>query len=246
MDLDLSDHLQRAVAAHAYELGVSDVTRSILSAGDTVIDVGANVGFHALRWANQVGSSGRVLAFEPVPPNMAALRRNLALNPRLNIEPYELALGEEPGPLELKHERFGQTSGGYSFAHTHQFGYRVKQEALDHFLESSGKPFVNLRLIKVDVEGFEASVLSGAWETIRHYRPYIAIEWHLAFGDSASEALRSVVVDKLAGRCGYAVRRIEAPRGKGILTDLPRKVEDWPPFCELLLIPSPKELRRRL
>jgi FkbM family methyltransferase len=246
MDLDLSDHLQRAIAAGAFELGVSDVTRSILAAGDTVIDVGANVGFHTLQWSKRVGPSGRVLAFEPVPPNMAALRRNLALNPALKAETYDLALGHEPAQLQLNHDRFGWTSGGYSFAHAHESGYLVKQVALDHFLEASERPIVNLSLIKVDVEGFEAKVLSGALETVRHHRPYIVVEWHLAFGNSASEALRSVVLDELVGRLGYSVRRIEAPRGAGLLTRLPRQVERWPKFCELLLIPSSGKLRRRL
>lgn len=239
MDLDLDDHLQRAIVAHAFELGVSDVTHTILRSGDIVVDVGANVGFHALHWAKRVGSSGRVLAFEPVPPNMTALRRNHALNPSLKVEPYELALGQEQGEVELNHERFGQTSGGYSFAHANGSGYSVQQEALDHFLYASRRPVGSLRLIKIDVEGYEFRVLSGALETIRHHRPYIVIEWRLDFGDRASEGLRSVVLDDLVGQLGYSVMRIEAPRGEGLLTELPREVERWPHSCDLLLSPYP-------
>ena len=65
-------HLQKAI-------------RKYVATGDTVYDIGANMGYVSLSLAKQVGLSGHVVAFEPVPRNLELLRTNIENNRLLNI-----------------------------------------------------------------------------------------------------------------------------------------------------------------
>jgi FkbM family methyltransferase len=67
-----------------------------LNEGDHVVDVGANIGLFALLAARRIGTSGRLLAFEPLPPIFSVLRRNGGrLFPRAEL--FEFGLGEASG-----------------------------------------------------------------------------------------------------------------------------------------------------
>src|SRR5262245_36111858 len=62
-----------------YEMDLQRLIVSSLKPGDVFYDVGANVGFFSLLAASLVGSRGTVIAFEPLPRNIALLQQNLAL-----------------------------------------------------------------------------------------------------------------------------------------------------------------------
>ncbi|HEV3047165.1 MAG TPA: FkbM family methyltransferase [Solirubrobacteraceae bacterium] len=89
-----------------YALGTSEPEiQELLAAnvkpGSVVWDVGANVGFLTLIAARLVGPEGRVVAFEPLPSNCEAIRRNLALNEMGNVEVVGVALSDEVGSAKL-------------------------------------------------------------------------------------------------------------------------------------------------
>ena len=69
--------------------------------GDTVIDVGANVGCFALLAAKRVGPTGRVIAIEPEARTFEQLRRNIALNDADNVVALRLAIGAQRGSIDL-------------------------------------------------------------------------------------------------------------------------------------------------
>src|SRR5206468_11533648 len=69
----------RRFALGTYEPDVCSMIRS-RGRGETMLDIGANVGYFTLLMARQTGRSGHVVAFEPVPAIHAALRENLRLN----------------------------------------------------------------------------------------------------------------------------------------------------------------------
>ena len=76
-----------------------------LRPGATFFDIGANVGFVTLIAARLVGPSGRVVAFEPVPENVAAIRENLALNGIDWVEVHETAVARAARPRQPDHLR---------------------------------------------------------------------------------------------------------------------------------------------
>ena len=71
--------------------------QTYLDSGDTFLDIGANIGTHALAAASRVGPAGRVVAFEPHPKTFGFLKQSIALNGFRNIETFCLGLGDVGG-----------------------------------------------------------------------------------------------------------------------------------------------------
>lgn len=142
--------------------------------GDVVIDGGGCWGDTALYFAAQVGARGEVYCFEFEPHNLEVLRQNLALNPRLEgvvkIVPNAMwdesdqALGYDPnGPattVALGQE--GQPAGA-----------QVATLSIDDLV--GRQSLAKVDFIKMDIEGAELSALKGAEQTLRDFRPTLAI-----------------------------------------------------------------------
>lgn len=73
----------------------------LIRPGDTVIDVGANIGCFTLLAARRVGPSGRVIAVEPEAHTFEQLERNLELNRATNVTARRLAIGGDRGAVTL-------------------------------------------------------------------------------------------------------------------------------------------------
>ena len=123
-----------------------------------LFDIGANQGFVALAVACACPGL-RVVAFEPDPANAARLRRNIALNPGLahRIELVELAAGAETGTASFE-TAAGMNSGTGRIAAAGSVGRQVGVTTVAHYCETHG---VRPDVMKIDVEGAEADVLSG-------------------------------------------------------------------------------------
>lgn len=128
-----------------------EVFASHLKAGMTVLDIGANLGVYALYFARQVGPTGRVYAFEPVPNLFARLKEHIALNSATNVIPVPLALSDHEGAAQIwtDNDIHGQSSlylRGAKMA-----AVEVMVTTLDSFLHQEGIRRVDA--IKLDVEG---------------------------------------------------------------------------------------------
>jgi FkbM family methyltransferase len=143
--------------------------------GTTAVDAGANVGLFTIPLARAVGSAGTVLAFEPSPENVARLRRNIALNALNNVAVYDAALAERCGRAWLQVERDPAYHALLPTGSEQQDGVvEVETLRLDDAWIDAGRPLVSV--MKVDVEGSEARVLTGAEAVLRACRPTILIE----------------------------------------------------------------------
>jgi FkbM family methyltransferase len=132
--------------------------RGFLRPGDTVIDVGANIGDLAICAARSVGPSGLVYAIEPHPRVFEFLRDNIALNGLTrHIVPWHLALGAAEGTATLS-DRSSDDQNSLMRDGSAPGAITVPVRRLDQ-LELRGGP---IRLLKIDVEGFEKFVLEGA------------------------------------------------------------------------------------
>jgi FkbM family methyltransferase len=158
--------------------------------GGTVVDVGANVGFIAIRAARRLGERGNVIAIEPHPVRFEFLQRNIRLNGLTNVRTVQCALGGEDGVATLydvdptlgprpRDATMVNPTGGRSF--------QVAVRTLDGLLgEFGGRADVSL--IKIDVEGYEAQVLNGMSQTLAR-RPPVVFE---ALNPTALEAAASM------------------------------------------------------
>ena len=139
-----------------------DVEGFVPSPGETVIDVGANYGDSAIWWS--VVKKSKVIAFEPLKEVYDVLKENVELN-NANVDLHNVALGD------------GNTVSGFCDGNMFISGQTNNQIAF----ESMALDDFNLQradILKIDVEGFEMSVLNGAKKTIEIHRPKIIIETH--------------------------------------------------------------------
>ena len=144
--------------------------------GDTIIDVGANIGYHAVWFAQQVGAQGRVYAFEPEPFNFALLQKNLLVNGCLQVSAFCCALANTELMLTLYKNPVNKGD-----IRAWEPGYRWPSMltpcfSLDYFLHRD--MFGPVAGMKIDTQGMELAVLAGARELIQQQpRMVLAVEF---------------------------------------------------------------------
>jgi FkbM family methyltransferase len=159
----LDDYVGRA----AFCMGDLDgkltrIIEKIVKPGDCVLDIGANLGIVTLRLAQLVGELGVVHAFEPNPGLSKLLRDSIEQNQLRNVHLHGIAIGSEEGTIDLVFPRENSGKGTISSARS-QAGWTsipVQVKLLSRIAEEFR--FDRVRLVKIDVEGFEAEVLQGA------------------------------------------------------------------------------------
>ncbi|GAB6039353.1 hypothetical protein JCM17961_00260 [Endothiovibrio diazotrophicus] len=138
--------------------------------GDVVFDAGAYRGDTAVYFADLVGPSGRVHAFEPTSESYAMLRRTIDRNGLSErVTAVNSAVGEYDGEVAM-----AASISGAPWAFAASSGDSVAAvTTLDSYCRREGVERVDF--IKLDVEGFEECVLRGARETIEKHRPVLAV-----------------------------------------------------------------------
>ncbi|HEX2232469.1 MAG TPA: FkbM family methyltransferase [Thermoleophilaceae bacterium] len=167
-----------ALGTTELELQTAIATR--LRPGDVFYDIGANVGFFSLLGARTVGGAGRVVAIEPVPWHVDALRHNLAINGLANVTVLEAAAAAESGDTELLVPSESTSARLVSARTAVQSGrarrIRARMVMIDDLLREGSIPPPNV--VKIDVEGAELDVLRGMTETLRAHRAVVFCEMH--------------------------------------------------------------------
>ena len=154
--------------------GEVELFRHLVRPGQTVLDVGANIGAHTVPLAKLVGRAGRVLAFEPQRTVFYVLCGNVAQNNLNQVYCHHAAVGERAGTIavpELDADadfNFGGLALSSAPAAT--------ASATVPVLRIDDLNLTSCDFIKVDVEGMEREVLAGASETIRRFRPVLYVE----------------------------------------------------------------------
>lgn len=177
--------------------------------GDTVVDVGANIGEWTLQMADAVGLSGRVIAIEPIPHLAEALQKSALANNMRHVSIAAVALSEGEGQAEFSVERAntgGSRLGRYARDKDEFDTITVRVETLDALIARSGVGRVDF--IKVDVEGFELEVLRGARATLAKHRPPMYLE--LGAEDLAK---RPQLVALLRDELDYRLLGVLVPEG---------------------------------
>jgi FkbM family methyltransferase len=194
-----------------YETELVATALSLMPVGGVALDVGANVGF----WAVPFAQRGTVHAFEPVPSNAARLAENAALNgvsDRLCI--HEVALSDHAGSAVITlREDFlrGAETGNAALAIDHDDdrfqSLTVGRDTLDSLV--SGLRLDRIDVMKVDIEGHEDSFLRGARNTIAGARPVIFIEWNRSYYERRQVDPAARIADALTDLDYIYLRRID-------------------------------------
>lgn len=145
---------------------------SLVHAGDSVLDIGANVGYYTLRLSELVGEEGRVFAFEPIAATAEMLSFVSRTSPNRNITVFNTAVSDKPELLKFS---IGKSADGlpdyFTARATASGSYTVFATTIDSLAIPTRISFV-----KIDTEGAELSVLRGMDTLLERDHPILVIE----------------------------------------------------------------------
>lgn len=192
--------------------------RRLIQPGDYVIDIGANLGYYSVLFAEWTGPEGKVFSVEPIPLYRKVLRRNTKSFPYVEIIPY--AMGPRAETVQM----------GIPGSDPHRHGLarvlsREEREAVHQTFEVEVRPptslfgeLPGLDYVKCDVEGFEDEVLPAMKPLLREHRPTLQVE--------VSGENREVVYG-LLDRLGYEAYFVRGNRLVPIRGPDDRTQGDW-------------------
>jgi FkbM family methyltransferase len=177
------------------------ILERLLSPGDTVIDVGSNIGLVTKLFANIVGDAGKVHSFEPVPYTYKILTRNIGRAGFRNVCCYDSAISDQdgtativvptfadtpsyaegPDPRMNTVESFGRVRNYYAAqiqkastsSQEGRISYAINTRSLDSLFADDS---TQIHFIKCDAEGFEFECMIGGKTIIERDRPPLYIE----------------------------------------------------------------------
>ncbi len=169
----------------SYEFEKQRQLIGLIQPEDTIYDIGANVGFYTLLFAHLVGSKGKVVAFEPLPNNVAYLKKHLVLNKVANAVVFEGAVADTNETV-----RFSLGTNP-SMGHLSNNGeLLVQQHCLDDLMAQIPLPAPNL--MKFDIEGGEFRALLGCRTILQKHRPIVFLATH---GDQVKEQCLKILAE---------------------------------------------------
>merc|ERR1712187_329689 len=195
-----------------FDLGQSYALQTLCRRGDTVLDIGANIGGFTVPLAERVGPEGEVHAFEAFRKVFQHLNANVELNGLSNVYAHNVALGREdkddvdaysadlttfnfPSAMRALHQETVQS------AEANNVKYDQKKEQLTVRRLDSFKFKNRIKLIKIDVEFMELEVILGALDTVRQHRPIMWVENEKYFDNPKDTTFVDTMADKLDYLC---------------------------------------------
>ncbi|MFX1569958.1 MAG: FkbM family methyltransferase, partial [Promethearchaeota archaeon] len=198
-----------------YEAGVINVLKNFLVPGDIFIDIGSNIGMISLAASKYVGNKGLVYSFEPEPTIYNHFLRNIKLNSIRNIQTFNYALGSKRENLKIYYHR---DFGNATFLKYDIYKSTEKEtliEPLDDVITT--KNIKEIKMIKIDVEGWELEVLLGAKNLLKSKNaPILCLE--LSSTIILRDGKPSDIIDFILSSNNYKMYKLI--KGKYFISDL--------------------------
>jgi FkbM family methyltransferase len=191
----------------AFEVATVRAYEKLIKPGQTVLDIGANIGAHTIHFCRIVGPAGRVYAFEPTDYAFAKLQANVAANPHLagRVECCQVMLTDRTDSKDVPALYSSWPLDNATDAHALHGGRLMSTNSatsttLDAFLTKARIDRVDL--IKIDVDGNECSMLRGASASLARLRPVLLMELSPhQLEESGSSIEELVAILQTAGYC---------------------------------------------
>ena len=245
-NLDLSEGIDFSIyLLGGFEPNTLKLYTKIIKPGDTVLDIGANIGAHTLPLARLVGDKGRVISFEPTKYAIEKMSANIQLNKDLSdrITVNQLMLvADENEKLE---------SEIYSSWPLFETGKMVHPEHLGKLMNTIGAIAMTLDqalnclkikkidFVKIDVDGHEYSVLNGGKETLLTHRPQILMEFAPYLFEPESHQFEKII--ELFSKLEYSLYDADTRKPLPMDPDLLRAIIPIGGSRNILLIPGKKK-----
>lgn len=151
-----------------HEKTTTELFKKVVKKGNSVVDLGANIGYFTLLAAKIVGPEGKVFSFEPEPKNYSYLIKNIELNNYNNVQSFQKAVSDKKGRTKLyicEYDTGHHTINKYDGIESYSGGRDTKEKSIDIETVTLDEIFSSrenaIDVIKMDVEGAEALVLAG-------------------------------------------------------------------------------------
>ncbi|HLG54686.1 MAG TPA: FkbM family methyltransferase [Vicinamibacterales bacterium] len=182
-----------------YDLSVSEILARLIEPGDTVVDAGANVGYMTMLAGIAAGPTGQVVSWEPHPELFSVLQQNVTTLRRIQgtaeIDIRNAALGQTSGSAELVLPAHMESNDGLAYIGERSgsaTSVTVALETIDGVIGTTP-----IAVMKLDVEGTELAVLTGARQALDAGRiRHIVFEDHVGAGSDVTQLLAA---------CGYRI-----------------------------------------
>ena len=176
-----------------FALGVYREALDRLHSGETVVDIGGNVGCFAIEARRRLGASGRVVVAEPAEDCVATLRHNVQINHFTNIDVMPVAIVGRPGPVELILSDRSLFSSLYEQVDGRPSGVRrqlVDGLTVHQLFERAG--IDSCALLKLDCEGAEYDIVDSLSRDLVARIGAVVLETHRIEGKSVEHLLREM------------------------------------------------------
>lgn len=168
--------------------------KQVIRPSDTVIDIGANIGFFTVHFSRMVGEKGQVHAFEPDPENQALLQANLQENACANAHPNSQALSSTTGISKLyRSEEAGVDHHLYASEEARD-SIEVHTVSLDDYCREHD---LTVDFIKMDIQGAEPMALAGMHRVLAETSALKLLTEFWPFGLEASGHSGEAYLDSL-------------------------------------------------
>jgi len=191
------DNFSVSINNKEHEPWINHFSRIVLKGSDkpVIFDVGANIGLMSIPFS-KINKKGQVYAFEALPQCIHLLENNIKRNSIKNVQIIKKAVSSSPGILEINLPSGMNIAN--AFISQSSFDEKLSMDkipveaiTLDEFVGSSD--IKKIDLMKIDVEGWEEHVLSGAEKSIQKFKPCCIIEFNVTpVGEKSEERAYSL------------------------------------------------------
>jgi len=175
--LDKHNLISKAIYLDKFETFETNYVAQTLNKGDIFIDVGANIGLFTIIASNKIGSNGRVYAFEPTSETYGKLIKNIKINQSKNVVCKNVAVSNREGKayISINGSENSALNSIVSSSGNTAICEEIQCIALDEFFQENKISGI-IKLIKIDVEGWELPVLQGMLQELKVAKPELIIE----------------------------------------------------------------------
>jgi FkbM family methyltransferase len=162
--VDPGDSLSLVKNVGIYEPFETKLLQQHIRSGDTVLDIGANIGYYSLIFARSVGPAGKIYAFEPDPLNFQLLEKNIEINEYSIIVVIRQAVSDENGTLKLFLCEDNRGDHRIYDSHDNREFIEIESVRIDDFVRDQK---ITPDFIKMDIQGAEGKAVTGMMEILK-------------------------------------------------------------------------------
>ena len=141
-----------------HEKIITNLIKKEIHRGDIVVDIGAHIGYYTLQFANLVGPTGKVYAFEPEPKNFELLKKNVQINKYDNVVLIQKIVSDKDGIVEFFVSKLDSIGNKLFKSEESADSIKIESTTLDEYFKDSKE---KIDFVKMDIQGGEGKAILG-------------------------------------------------------------------------------------